>query len=391
MAWLLRRAGFPGGATSAAIAGGLMVGIVLGPSIFGRVQPILFNTVILGAAEESQELRLIQRENGAELVVAEYARWGHTQLQELRARHERELTAPRATLAAATRSHQAPLRAIVLVLVAIILLAMGSQSVRTETRAGFWLSAVNIGLASAALPGAIAFLIAVKLWNTSMVSAAVIAAALAIGPAALRPEERIDADAAELGGAAMLQAAARLATLIAMLALGVALFAQGQRVPWWGLTPMLALPAAWLIAALVGPRLYQIVPLVRNMAVPVIAAITVLNLDLFHDAMLWPMVVILLFSDDGRGLGSMLGAMLPGGRRSLRGLRLALGTVAAGSTQLAVTVVGAQAGLIPPWATLPLLLGVLLIEATSGLRRRLSSKIGQLERTLPHHDSDRTA
>jgi len=185
----------------------------------------------------------------------------------------------------------------------------------------------------------------------------------------------------------MLQTAARLATLITMLALGAALMADSRGVSWWSFAPMLALPAAWLITPLIGSALHPLILFARHMAVPIITAITALNLDLFGDISIWPMAVILLFSDDGGGIGALLGAILPGGRRTLRGLQLALGSVAAGSTQLAVTAVGVHAGLIPPWAALPLLLGVLLIEATTGLRQRFSRQIGQLERTSSNHDS----
>ena len=387
-AWLFRRAGFPGGAMSAAVAGGLAVGIVLGPSIFGRVHPKLFDSFILGAAEQSQDLRLLQREQGGALVVAEHAHWSETQRQELRAEQERELAAPQAALTAAIRSHQTPLRVVALVLVAVMLLVLGSQIVPVNAAAGFWLSAVNIGMASAIVPGAIAFFIALNFWKASVASAAFIAAALAIGPAALRPEERADADAAEVGGAAMLQSAARVATLIALLALAVALIADRPGISWWCLLPILALPAAWIITPMIGRRLLQLIAFVTNMAVPVVVALTALNLDLFRDFSIWPLLVILIFSDDGRGIGAMVGAMLPGGRRTLRGLRLALGTVAAGSTQLALTTIGVHADIIPPWAALPLLLGVLLIEATSGMRRRLAAQIQQLETTWGKQDSD---
>jgi len=383
-AWLLRRAGLPGGAMGAAVAGGLLMGIILGPSIFGRVHPTLFDSMILGAADESQALRLAQRQHGAELLVAEHARLNDTELLELHAKHERELVAPRAVLQRATDSHQSIIWLVALLLITALLLALGSQSVpvNAESKApapGFWLSAINIGMASAIVPGAIAFLITFKLWDAAIASAAFIAAALAIGPAALRREEQIDADNAELNGAAMLHAAARVATLITVIGLAVALIVSGLSISWWSLAPLLALPAAWILASPLGSTLQRVGPLIHHIAVPIITAITALNVDLFRDVSIWPLLVILLFSDDGRGIGAMLGAMLPGGRRALRGLRLALGTVAAGPTQLAVTAVGVHAGLIPLWAVLPLLLGVVLIEATSALRHRLATQIGQLD------------
>ena len=80
--------------------------------------------------------------------------------------------------------------------------------------------------------------------------------------------------------------------------------------------------------------------------------------------------------------GAFLGAMLPGGRKTLRTTRLVIGSMSAGTTQLAVTAIAAHVWAIPETLILPLLLGSLLIEFTAPARRQFARHLAEMEAEL---------
>ena len=90
----------------------------------------------------------------------------------------------------------------------------------------------------------------------------------------------------------------------------------------------------------------------------------------------------LLLSGDGRWLGAVIGAVILGGRRGLRTMRLVLGSMAAGPTQLAVTAIAVHTRLIEPSLALALLLGAVLVETTATTRRGVARKIVEAEEQL---------
>jgi hypothetical protein len=115
---------------------------------------------------------------------------------------------------------------------------------------------------------------------------------------------------------------------------------------------------------------------------PAMAACIGVKIDLFEHIALWPLIVILLLSDDGRWVGAFIGAMLPGGRKALRTMRLVMGSMAAGPTQLGVAALGAHLELLPPPLWLPLALGALLIEMTAPARRSMAKRLVETEDQL---------
>ena len=113
--------------------------------------------------------------------------------------------------------------------------------------------------------------------------------------------------------------------------------------------------------------------------IPTLTASVAIWVDLLDDWSLWLVLIVLLLSGDGRWFGAFVGARLLGGRRGLRTMRLVLGSVAAGPTQLAVAAVAVFAGAIAPSVALALLLGAVLIEITAPTRRGMSRRIVQME------------
>jgi hypothetical protein len=116
--------------------------------------------------------------------------------------------------------------------------------------------------------------------------------------------------------------------------------------------------------------------------VPVLAGCVAIKIDLFAHVAVWPIVVILLLSGDARWFGAFLGAMVLGQRRSLRTMRLVLGTMACGPTQLAITALAIHTWSIPGEYAMALLLGAVLIETTVGARRSMARRLIQTEEEI---------
>ena len=267
-------------------------------------------------------------------------------------------------------------------------------------------SALSIGLWSASLPAALLAAAMIWCWRDSMAEALLAAAAVAIGPWALSADDRAIADGAEIGGALLIRAAGRIASLIAIVIYAVGAWMNHS---WQGLvwaTPLLALPAGWVVVR-VGIKSHRHASGgagdVRNnakvrswpgnlgaathaIAIPALAALVTVKINLFEDASIWPILLVLLLSDDGRWLAAFLGAMLPGGRSGLRTMRLTLGSMAAGPTQLAVAALGAHTLAIPGRMVLALALGSALIAATAPARRGMARRLAHAEHELDDAD-----
>ena len=189
------------------------------------------------------------------------------------------------------------------------------------------------------------------------------------------------ADEAEIGGARMIQSAGRAASIVAILWAALAI--------WWALglresllaTPLLALPLGWMLPSRtnVGSTAINVIEWI---IVPAVSAFVVMKIDAIEDFAIWPIVVAALVCGDGRWFGATLGALLPGGRRVLRTMRLVLGSMAAGPTQLAVTALGVHTGILSPSTSLALLIGAAVIEMSVPLRRRLAVQMETLEAEL---------
>jgi hypothetical protein len=63
LAWTLRVAGAPGGRHGAAVLGGLVAGILLGPAVLGNVAPDLRERMFIGAVQSREELRQAERQS----------------------------------------------------------------------------------------------------------------------------------------------------------------------------------------------------------------------------------------------------------------------------------------------------------------------------------------
>jgi hypothetical protein len=214
-----------------------------------------------------------------------------------------------------------------------------------------------------------------------------------IGPFAVGSAiERSIADAAEFGGARMMQTAGRIASSLAsMLALWAAWKARGAEGALCVL-PLLALPVAW-VGDVARPRgqsasadsqavKQRWLGMWTDLFIALLAALVAMRIDVHASmtvTMLGMAVVLALLADDGRWLGALVGAILPGGRNGLRTMRLVMLAMAAGPTQLAVTALALHTWLVSDRFALPLLAGVILIEVTAPARRNMATQLADVE------------
>ena len=141
--------------------------------------------------------------------------------------------------------------------------------------------------------------------------------------------------------------------------------------------------AAPLLAALIPWISPQLSHILKNAAghlfVPVLGACVGMKIDIYADFSFWPIVALLIIGGDVRWLGAYLGAIVLGGRSSLRTMRLVLGSMACGPTQLAVTAIAIHTWSLPGKYVFALLLSAILIEVTVGARRSMAKRLIETE------------
>jgi len=420
-AGLLRWARAPG----AAVIGGAIAGILLGPTIFGRVMPTTYEELFIGGASQREQLEQAARGHHAELLAAQEAGTDQAAVEQMQHDHETELRTHQRTLEEARWSHQRPMRYVVFAIVGATLLIGGLRRIAPGNAPRSWGSAVSIGLWSATLPGALTLLAMRWWWEHDLAESALVAAAVAIGPWALTDVDRRAADEAEHGGAWMMQTAGRMATIVAILVAGGAMWLAGgvQHLLWASV--LLMLPLGWAIARLTaaggvrspsarghetGEHSRELEPrgatsdvsgqardhadrgrgylIAEHALLPALAACAAVRIELLEHFAFWPVLVLILISGDGRWLGAVTGALLLGSRSTLRTMRLVLGSMACGPTQLAVLALAVHTWTVPDELPLALLVGAAVIEATATARRKISRELADAEVELSDFDRD---
>lgn len=377
---LLRWARCPGWA----VVGGLIGGLMLGPTIFGRVMPHQYEAMVPGGVRERLALQHLTGRHGADLIAAEIANLDDQQTAQLKQQQARELKEAQGIWQNATWAHQRPLRLLTSAIVLLTLLGAGVIALQDRPSRPGIVGPLSVGAWSAAVSGGLAFFAMRWLWDEGVAESAVIASAVAMGPWVLTAMDHDAANQAELGGAAMVQRAGRFATLLAVVTASWALWAMRG---WGGLAiaaPLLAAPASWSIAPVMKkvPVTSLLAAFVRSIIVPALAASVAIKVDLYQDFAVWPIVIFMVLSGDGRWLGAFTGAMVLGQRRALRTMRLVLGSMAAGPTQLAVTAIAVHSAAISSKFTMALLLSAVLIEVTAPARRSMARRLIQTEQEI---------
>ncbi|MHC4447766.1 MAG: hypothetical protein ACYSXF_08315, partial [Planctomycetota bacterium] len=225
-ALLLRWARLPGWP----VAGGVLAGLILGPTILGRVLPQGYESLFVGGAEERRTLDL------HELLAAEAEATGGDASD--------SVAEAREALREARHRHQKPLRDLAALAAALVLAGGGAR--RGQKPSAGTVSILSIGAWSAAVPGALALAAARWLWSWEWPESMLVAAAVAIGPWRLGHSDREAAEGAEVEGGRLIEAAGRVASAIALVACVWALRAGGgypaMGVGW----PLLGVLVSWM-------------------------------------------------------------------------------------------------------------------------------------------------
>jgi hypothetical protein len=397
-AMLLRWARCPGWP----LVGGVVAGILLGPGIFGRVAPDRFERLFVGGVEQRERVHELERDLA--IAGSPVADLSAEEIGAMTESSRPQLEQAQAELDAARHAHGQPLRIVACIAAALVLLASASPPARDTPAEGHGqaalISALSIGAWQAAFPAAVAFYLG-RWWEFGVVESLLAAAAVAIGPWRLARFERDAADQVELGGARTIWNAGRVASLIAIALVIASIVLTRERGPSWPMAILFVLPLGWIARALTGQRGSTLRPekahapgepsapparwlrcVVDIAALPIVAAAATVAIEIFEDFNGWLLIVMLLLSGDGRWLGAMIGALLPGGRQMLRAMRLVLGSIAAGPTQIVVAMLAIQSGLIGGEVAMALVAGAVLIELALPLRRSMARRLAEVEGQL---------
>ena len=343
------RLGWPRGR----IVVGVLVGVLLGPSVLGRVAPSPWEHVFVGAVPERTALDNLDREHRAWSLAASHAGLSVAE----QAPHDEAYSSARAPLEAARSEATAVHRGPWMVLILLLAFATALMAPATARQApGVRRAKLAVGVWAATVP-ALGFLLFVG--AVPAPEALLMAAALAIGPGR--------------------STGARGATLAAFgLALVVAV----------------DLPLAWFVVAITIPGLLGVRPsahLRRRLRktcevilLPSLAAMTVIQVDVLAEATLLEILVVTILAGDGRWLGAAIGLALQGTARIERVVADTIGFVDdAMIPQLSVIAVLSALQLISPsWVT-SLLAATIVIELTSPLRRRIAAWLRRAPSELP--------
>jgi hypothetical protein len=369
---MLRRLGVSGWR----IAGGLVAGILLGPTLLGRVVPDFYESAFLGGVSERERVRAIDEERRAYEFVASAKGAGDVDRREKQLRYEAARAEAERAWRDAMHREQVACREIAILLAAVVLLGGGRRRDVHRPAMG---DALSIGLWSAGLPAGMA-LLAMWSWAYAPSSAAtfITVAAAAAGPWRLPPADAESASMIEQGGAKLVETAGRVACVIAGGVASIAIWRSSLGdTDRWLATGACAMP---LVGWLVPTGRWN--GFVERIAMPALAALTVVRIELFIEGAIWPLAVFVVLSGDGRWLGAYLGARLPGGRHGLRTMSLVLGSMAAGPTQLALAAIGAVTGLIPNSVVLGLAAGAAVVELSEPARRSMARRMEEIEREI---------
>ncbi|MCH8822502.1 MAG: hypothetical protein IH984_03240 [Planctomycetes bacterium] len=361
-----------------AVVGGAVAGILLGPSIFGRVLPDQYEKLFVGGITQRAELDQLRSRQGADVLAAKEAGALGQRLVEIDSKQIAERADLESLWEKAKYNDQSVLRYFTFIIVALTLIGAGTVARENEKPKPNIVTSMSVGVWAAGLPGGFAFAISYFLWSAPFEQSLLMAAAVAIGPWSLTVIDREAANQAELGGAAMMQSAGRIATILAIMAVAWALYSKYSSQALMMTAPILATVIPWI-----SPQLSQFIRGAANqLLVPVLCACVGMKIDIYADFSFWPIIVLLIIGGDVRWLGAYFGAMVLGGRSSLRTMRLVLGSMACGPTQLAVTAIAIHTWSMPSKYAFALLLSAILIEVTVGARRSMAKRLIETEEEI---------
>lgn len=367
------------------VLGGVVAGIVIGPTIFGRVMPSTYEQMMVGAVAEREQLSQVIRRHEADRMAHEQSDAPGGVYDALLEQQAGARAALERDVALARSDHQMPVRVFALTVVAVTLLTAGMMRADGGQPRPDWMTPLSIGLWASLLPGAMAYTAARLWWTDDVATALLTGACVAIGPWVLTPLDRRIADDAEIGGSRLIRTSGQVASIIAMAAALFVIARDGGPLRLAAVGATTALVVGWVLPPL---RMSAARSAVQWIVLPTLAGLAAVRLDVISDFHIWPAVALVLLSGDGRWLGAYLGAALPGGRRSLPTMALVLGMMATGPTQLALLAVALHLDLLPAGIGLAVLFGAVYVEAAGPLRRTFARRMFETQNELDALDDE---
>ncbi|GEM_PF-1971163 len=355
---------------AALLIGGTVVGLALGPSLFGRIAPVTYVQLFEGSPSKLEQVFRADRAIRA-MTIAAGSRMSAPdaadQEQLVLAREEAS-----AKWDAERRVHTRP----------FAIAAIACAGLVLATSLGFGARPRPLSLNDAVLalwsfvPAALAaLLVAVLLGDALLTPAtAILVCACACGAWRVSREERVICRSTIVTGARETSrttaATARVVTLFACAVAIPALWFSGHVLLGPGAAVALG------IGAIIGflPRPRRASRLVGAIAIPILAAFVAVRVDPTRDVSLLLLVGLFLIAEDARWLGAFVGRTL-GGEPPMSAMRTAMAGLAVGPTMLVFTALGSTLGILTGLIALSLLFAAILVEFLAPARLRVAKRL----------------
>ena len=386
-AWLLRRAGL----ASNGIVAGLLVGVMLGPTVLGRIAPDWWENTVIGATEARSVLDHALSERQAYTMAAEAA--GLTPEAESEGLVDRDLRIEEAMLLVAeqTLGHARPW-SIFTMIFAVAALWLGWSSVRpVRPRDAIPSQAMNTFALSCwvvLLPGFLTVLL-LRILGWSPMEPTTLLVAIAVSVSAWPPGGR---DARELRRLGVRGLASSTALIATVLLIAPALAARVLGSPAWSVIalPLLVFGANGLPVPESILGRHRARRILVGIVLPTLAALCVLRSEVIIQTPWLATIGLIIIAGDGRAIAWMIGLKFSGlpsmpetdsdeavaadsPPRTGVAWRTALLTTGAAGPQLAFTAAAAALGGLDPGMTFALAFGAAGIDLFGPSRRKLAA------------------
>ena len=355
------------------ILSGLLIGILLGPTILGRIAPNQWESTFAGGMEARSALREMDRSHAAWLLASQTAGISESGITEEKIAHEfarEELI----EIEEMTRhEHQTPWMVLTLIFAAIASVC-ASRTPNPQSLEGSLLRSdgISSGIWFASIPILGTLLVADLLGYSPLdPEILVVAAAVSVGPRALGHQEIKNSTQALPGSDEWLPRAALTATLISAVLVSYAAFS-GLRSAWIVVAIiLLGIPRkGWLAVH----RTFRRIDL-ELIVVPSLAALSIIMSEVVLEWMLIPVIAICVLGGDGRWLGGVIGIRLQGGATMNQAYRVAFSLLETTIPQLAITAAAAACGAIDGIWTVALLTGIAVVELSRPARSWMENQL----------------
>jgi hypothetical protein len=380
LAWVLRWCALPGGWAAASIVAGIVVGLLAGPGVMGRVRPDLHTRLFVGAATQRDAADTLERRQNADIKGLLQAGVTPAAIDELRVQHAAELEPLRTAQRDAEREHRRWLWTAASIMVAAYAMCIIPSVLRYRSVGGVptpdpglvrGTRGAMVGMLGAIVTGAIPFIAAAWLMRAGL--AASLGWALMFAISGLASTIRFEARAA------------CLQIVVVSLCFGYMIAPSSAGPMLWG-----AVAAGFAIVLLTSavartPSRARSVRTIRRVTrraavcvvLPGIAAIVAVTVDLHAlaaapGAAFWVAIVVaVLYASDGRWGGYWL-AWRAAGRADEHHEAWPRSTAmlnsGAGVAQLVMLVLLLAGGTATPQMAAGGLLGAAIVEVTRGAR-----------------------